>query len=247
MQDGIGGVEFEWHGPVTTGNLKNLISTALAQWPNGLVEITDREKEEGGPHRERLSFTEAVDYAWELPCELFLYKDDAAFNSWEEQGRTDDNADGMISVEARDHSLMFIFDDSEEYRSDLLVQAIQLFSGSLRVVNVREALKHHRPKPKFHVGGAMPILNPQRHVILIRTLSASGAKFTLHPESRQSSGRLKDVPDHVFIACTPEVDPKPLTSETSHAIITLMIGQRVDWIHVRFQDGATGDALLTQS
>lgn len=89
----IGG--YDWFGEladVEPSDVDLLLRSLGATWPDAVVE-RDEDPSHGVPLRE------ALNWAWVVPCEFYVYETKQACVAWNDDGFTPENADKMIYVQ----------------------------------------------------------------------------------------------------------------------------------------------------
>jgi hypothetical protein len=99
-----------------------LLRAAWVVWPDGVVESDTDPKV--------YSYVEALKKPWLVPCELFLYKDMEARQSWIDGGKTDLNTNYMLAVNIQDNEVSFVM-DNEESEANKIIEVFKQLEGRI--------------------------------------------------------------------------------------------------------------------
>ena len=92
----IGGKDIVFEGTFNLSTAENIVEIFYILWPNAVVE-TETDNED----------------SVEFPIEWFIYKDQAAKDSWDEDGRSEENHDKMVYLIVSEHTVTFVLEGDE--------------------------------------------------------------------------------------------------------------------------------------
>ena len=117
----IGGIDLELKGKFSTKDIEVLLGKAVDLWPDCLVESCVNGK---------VGVVPIGEFATRLPCDFFLYKNQASFETWSRHGLTNEFENSMISVTVyRDCVLLVVGADAKKFGEDLLSTVKELQGG----------------------------------------------------------------------------------------------------------------------
>jgi hypothetical protein len=112
----IGGVDIALPGPVLAGDMDVLLRAARAEWPRAVVE--------DGDGTIVVQIGDALRRPWDVPCEVFIYEDREAYESWTAHGLTEQNANTIVSVMVERDCISFVVGDSIGPTASIVAQTI---------------------------------------------------------------------------------------------------------------------------
>lgn len=118
----IGGFDVELLGARNPYDLVEALNYIVRKWPNAsVVSCAPYE----GHLRALTTILSAIPRKlWDV-TELFVYKDEDAFRSWEKDGLTDTNYDDLISITLRPEGVFFVVGDKESASKAIVDGAIR--------------------------------------------------------------------------------------------------------------------------
>ena len=100
----IGGDDLLVEGPTTMSDVDLALRMLMRKWREAVIE----------DDRGRVHMSSDPDL-WPLPRinELFVYRDQASFDSWKSEGLTDENAEAVVWISIQTDAISFVMNDRE--------------------------------------------------------------------------------------------------------------------------------------
>lgn len=97
----IGGQDFWIEGHFEDSSIPSILRWIASRWPEAVVELSDGTD---------LGIQSVIQNPLALPCELFIYRDTEALESWNELGATSDNAELLLSCSITSNYISLVCD-----------------------------------------------------------------------------------------------------------------------------------------